>query len=175
VLWITEARSPDVSLLDELLPEAGAIYVMDRGYVDFARLYNFTLGQASFVGMRWFRGLNLHDPVPDHSTLSKLKNERWAESGLFQRLFDQVILQCSEAGWGRKGTSLSTTQGKSAMEEASAKPDGERPAGFVRWSEGFARWRAPGPKERSRCWACSGRRRCVVLRVPACHDLLSRR
>jgi transposase len=50
------------------------------------------------VGMRWFCGLNLHDPVPDHSTLSKLKNERWAESGLFQRLFDKVVLQCSEAG-----------------------------------------------------------------------------
>jgi len=50
------------------------------------------------VGMRWFCGLNLHDPVPDHSTLSKLKNERWAQSGLFQRLFDEVIRQCSEAG-----------------------------------------------------------------------------
>lgn len=50
------------------------------------------------VGMRWFCGMNLHDPVPDHSTLSKLKNERWAESGLFERLFDKVILQCSEAG-----------------------------------------------------------------------------
>jgi transposase len=50
------------------------------------------------VGMRWFLGLNLHDPVPDHSTLSKLKNERWAQSGLFQRLFDKVVLQCSEAG-----------------------------------------------------------------------------
>lgn len=50
------------------------------------------------VGMRWFCGMNLHDPVPDHSTLSKLKNERWSESGLFQRLFDKVVLQCSEAG-----------------------------------------------------------------------------
>lgn len=50
------------------------------------------------VGMRWFLGLNLHDPVPDHSTLSKLRNERWAESGLFQELFDKVVLQCSEAG-----------------------------------------------------------------------------
>jgi len=48
-LRITEARSSDVSLLDDLVPEAGAIYVMDRGYVDFARLYNFTLAQASFV------------------------------------------------------------------------------------------------------------------------------
>jgi IS5 family transposase len=50
------------------------------------------------VGMRWFRGMNLHDPVPDHSTLSKLRNERWAESGLFERLFDEVVRQCSEAG-----------------------------------------------------------------------------
>jgi transposase len=50
------------------------------------------------VGMRWFCGMNLHDPVPDHSTLSKLKNERWAESGLFERLFDEVLRQCSEAG-----------------------------------------------------------------------------
>jgi transposase len=50
------------------------------------------------VGMRWFCRMNLHDPVPDHSTLSKLRNERWAESGLFQRLFDKVIRQCSEAG-----------------------------------------------------------------------------
>lgn len=50
------------------------------------------------VGMRWFLGLNLHDPVPDHSTLSKLRNERWGESGLFQRLFDEVVRQCSEAG-----------------------------------------------------------------------------
>ena len=50
------------------------------------------------VGMRWFCGMNLHDAVPDHSTLSRLKNERWAESGLFERLFDEVIRQCSEAG-----------------------------------------------------------------------------
>lgn len=50
------------------------------------------------VGMRWFCRLNLHDPVPDHSTLSKLKNERWAQSGLFQQLFDKVIRQCSDAG-----------------------------------------------------------------------------
>jgi transposase len=50
------------------------------------------------VGMRWFCGMNLHDPVPDHSTLSKLKNERWAQSGLFERLFDEVIRQCSQAG-----------------------------------------------------------------------------
>lgn len=67
------------------------------------RLYN--LGDRELcdeigmhVGMRWFCGLNLQDPVPDHSTLSRLKNERWSQSGLFQRLFDEVVRQCAEAG-----------------------------------------------------------------------------
>ena len=50
------------------------------------------------AGMRWFCRLDFHDPVPDHSTLSRLRNERWAESGLFDRLMDTVIRQCSEAG-----------------------------------------------------------------------------
>src|SRR5215213_9426491 len=48
-LRVTDGRTSDVSQLDELPLEAGAIYVMDRGYVDFARLYRLTLGQASFV------------------------------------------------------------------------------------------------------------------------------
>jgi len=39
----------DVNILDEVLPEAGAFYVMDRGYVDFERLYIFTLSAAFFV------------------------------------------------------------------------------------------------------------------------------
>lgn len=50
------------------------------------------------AGMRWFCRLDFHDPVPDHSTLSRLRNERWAESGLFDRLMDEVIRQCGEAG-----------------------------------------------------------------------------
>ena len=37
------------NILDEILPEAGAFYVMDRGYVDFERLYVFTLSAAFFV------------------------------------------------------------------------------------------------------------------------------
>ena len=39
----------DVNILDEIAPEAGAFYVMDRGYVDFERLYVFTLSAAFFV------------------------------------------------------------------------------------------------------------------------------
>ena len=39
----------DVNILDEIIPEAGSFYVMDRGYVDFDRLYFFTLCSAFFV------------------------------------------------------------------------------------------------------------------------------
>ncbi len=46
---ITPARRHDVNLLDELTPEAGAFYVMDRGYLDFERLYRWTLQGAFFI------------------------------------------------------------------------------------------------------------------------------
>ena len=46
---ITDGKVHDVNVLDEILPEAGAFYVMDRGYVDFERLYVFTLSAAFFV------------------------------------------------------------------------------------------------------------------------------
>ena len=39
----------DVNVLDDIVPEAGAFYVMDRGYIFFERLYVFTLSAASFV------------------------------------------------------------------------------------------------------------------------------
>ena len=38
-IHISDGKLHDVHALDMLLPEAGAIYVVDRGYVDFARLY----------------------------------------------------------------------------------------------------------------------------------------
>jgi len=46
---VTDGKVHDVNILDEILPEAGAFYVMDRGYVDFERLYIFTLSAAFFV------------------------------------------------------------------------------------------------------------------------------
>src|SRR3984957_15971861 len=46
---ITDGKVHDVNALDDILPEAGAFYVMDRGYVDFERLYRLTLSSAFFV------------------------------------------------------------------------------------------------------------------------------
>src|SRR5438132_2120550 len=48
-IGITDGKVHDVNILDEIFPEAGAFYVMDRGYVDFERLYVFTLSAAFFV------------------------------------------------------------------------------------------------------------------------------
>ncbi len=46
---VTSGDVHDVNILDEIVPEAGAFYVMDRGYIDFDRLYVFTLSSAFFV------------------------------------------------------------------------------------------------------------------------------
>jgi hypothetical protein len=46
---VTSGAVHDVNLLDEIMPEAGAFYVMDRGYIDFQRLFVFTLSSAFFV------------------------------------------------------------------------------------------------------------------------------
>jgi len=46
---ITDGKTGDVNILDEFIPEAGAFYVMDRGYLDFARLFVFTLCSAFFI------------------------------------------------------------------------------------------------------------------------------
>ena len=48
-IHISDGKLHDVHTLDLLLPEAGAIYVMDRGYVDFARLYILHQAGAFFV------------------------------------------------------------------------------------------------------------------------------
>jgi hypothetical protein len=49
IVRITHGRIHDVHILDELFIEAGAMYIMDRAYVDFARLYRIHQAQACYV------------------------------------------------------------------------------------------------------------------------------
>ena len=49
MIAISQGKQADVSVLDQLMIEPGAFYVMDRGYVDFARLYRLVLTGAFFV------------------------------------------------------------------------------------------------------------------------------
>jgi hypothetical protein len=46
---VTDGKVHDVNILDQIVPEAGAFYVMDRGYLDLERLYRVTLAAAFFV------------------------------------------------------------------------------------------------------------------------------
>jgi hypothetical protein len=48
-IWITDGKIHDVNVLDRLIPEPGAIYVMDRAYLDFERLYQLHQCSAIFV------------------------------------------------------------------------------------------------------------------------------
>ncbi len=67
---ITEALMHDVNILDDIIPEAGSFYIMDRGYLDFGRLYIFHQCLAFFItrakGNFRFRRLYSH-PI-DKST-----------------------------------------------------------------------------------------------------------
>ncbi len=47
---------------------------------------------------RWYLGLDLFDPVPDHSTISQLRRRKPAFRKIFRQLFEEVVRQCVEAG-----------------------------------------------------------------------------
>ena len=48
-ITITHGKVHEVNILDELIPEAGAIYIMDRAYLDFERLYTLHENSAFFI------------------------------------------------------------------------------------------------------------------------------
>lgn len=48
-IHITDGKVHDVNALDQLILEAGAFYMLDRGYIDFLRLHTFVQGLAFFV------------------------------------------------------------------------------------------------------------------------------
>ena len=60
---ITDGKVSDVKIMDEIFWEAGSIYLMDRGYLDFVRLYHITTSGAFFVTrlkkkIKWKRALS---------------------------------------------------------------------------------------------------------------------
>jgi hypothetical protein len=70
MIAISDGKQADVRVLDELIPEPGAFYVIDRGYLDFQRLHRFVLTSAFFV-TRTKAGVQLNRlesrPVPKHT------------------------------------------------------------------------------------------------------------
>jgi len=69
-VWITDAKYGDVRILDVLIPEPGSIYLFDRAFVDFRRLYRLSEARATFVTrakkkLKWRR---LYSRPVDRST-----------------------------------------------------------------------------------------------------------
>jgi len=50
------------------------------------------------LAWRWFTGLGFDQEIPHHSTFSKNRHGRFAESGLFEELFERIVHQCVGAG-----------------------------------------------------------------------------
>ena len=69
-IYISDGKMHEVKVLDFMPVEAGAFYVMDRGYLDFARLYNLHQAGAFFI-TRAKRGMNarrVYSSQTDRST-----------------------------------------------------------------------------------------------------------
>jgi hypothetical protein len=69
-LWITEGNVNDVRILDRVLPEPGAIYLVDRGYIDYGRLHRLSAAHAVFVtrAKRNLQCRRLHSHPVDRTT-----------------------------------------------------------------------------------------------------------
>jgi len=67
LIFVTQGKTHEVNLLDDLLVEPGAIYLFDRGYLDFGRLYQIDQAKAFFVirAKRNFRFRRLYSQAVD--------------------------------------------------------------------------------------------------------------
>lgn len=50
------------------------------------------------LAYRWFVGLQLDDPVPDHSTFSQNRRRRYADAGVYEEIFNHLVALCVERG-----------------------------------------------------------------------------
>ena len=80
---------------------------------------------ADRLSLRWFLGYDLHEPLPDHSSLSKIRDRYSVD--IFRRFFDRIVEQCHQEGlvWGKE-LYLDSTQ-----VEANADKDQRLPRFYV--------------------------------------------
>jgi transposase len=50
------------------------------------------------IAYRWFIGIDLDEPVPNHSTLSQLRRRKFNDSRIFEDIFDEIVEKCIEIG-----------------------------------------------------------------------------
>ena len=74
---------------------------------------------ADRLSIRWFLGYDLGEPLPDHSSLTKIRTRYGLE--VFRRFFEAIVEQCQDAGlvWGRElyvdGTKVAANAGKESV------------------------------------------------------------
>lgn len=61
---------------------------------------------ADRLSVRWYLGYDLNEPLPDHSSLTRIR-DRYGLA-VFRRFFDAIVTQCHAVGliWGRSGPSM---------------------------------------------------------------------
>lgn len=50
------------------------------------------------IAYRWYLGIELDEPVPDHSTISQLRRRKFSGTTIFQEIFDEIVRRCIDAG-----------------------------------------------------------------------------
>ena len=107
VVIVTGGRVHEVHILDQLVWEAGAFYLMDRGFLDFARLYQLHLSGAFFItrakkrfdcqrlysqpvdkttGLQCDQTVSLNNPVPKRGYPERLRRIRYYDAVSQKRL-----------------------------------------------------------------------------------------
>jgi hypothetical protein len=102
-IHISDGKLHDVNILDRIAYEAGSFYVMDRGYIDFARLHALNLAQAFFVtrAKTNLRCRRIYSRPVDKTTGPTLRPNHQADWGTGQpRLSNPVaegkVLRCQK-------------------------------------------------------------------------------
>src|SRR5690348_1130595 len=74
---------------------------------------------ADRLSVRWYTGYDLGEPLPDHSSLTRIRERYGVE--VFRRFFDKIVEQCQTAGlvWGKElyfdGTKVAANAGKDSL------------------------------------------------------------
>jgi transposase len=57
---------------------------------------------ADRLSLRWYLGYDLHEPLPDHSSLTRIRDRYGLDT--FKRFFERIVEQCQKAGliWGKE-------------------------------------------------------------------------
>ncbi len=82
------------------IPPEQIFLAMLGGYLLGCRSDRLIIRQLTCdMAFRWFAGLDIDSPVWDPSTFSKNRENRFDESGIFEKLFDDTVLHAKSKGW----------------------------------------------------------------------------